>query len=182
LETLIEPKALVENPNFQNQRRENLTQLKDEIIDEPLIGLIKDFNKLPYCFTLQCCYGHFVYAGNTDPRNIERLPITNAISNVEYRIAYIAFCVENNKSGRKLLEAVKGITNVDPTNIQFGCAEWFWERNVNSFVLQVEPDRFKFEDKAILDYTEALKIEMIRDEFIIHLKNIIKPQVIDESN
>ena len=174
METFIEAKALVENPNFQNQRRENLSKLNDENIDKPITELINNFNNLSYCFTLQCCYGHFVHAGNTDPRNLERLPTTKTISGIEYRIAYITFCVENNKSGRKLLETLKRITNVDPANIQFGCAEWFWERNVNSFVLQVEPDRFKFEDKAILNYSEALKMEKIRDEFFIELKKVIQ--------
>ena len=174
METFIRPKDLVENPNFQSQRKKSLSKLKDEIIDEPIIGLIKDFNKLPYCFTLQCCYGHFVYEGQPNPKNMERLPITNIISSVEYRLAYIAFCVENNESGKKLLEALKGIANIDSNNIQFGCAEWFWERQVNSYVLQVEPDRFKLEDKAILDYSEALEIEKIRDEFYIQLRTLIQ--------
>ena len=177
METFIEAKELIENPNFQNQRRENLSKLKDEIIDIPITELINNFNNLPYCFTLQCCYGHFVYEGQPNPKNIERLPTTNTISGIEYRIAYIAFCVENNKSGRKLLEALKKNTNVDPANIQFGCAEWFWERNVNSFVLQVEPDRFKLEDKAILDYSEALQIEKIRDEFFIEMKKVIQKSI-----
>ena len=172
METLIEPKALVDNLNFHNQRMESLSKLKDEIIDEPIIRLIRDFNKLPYCFTLQCCYGHFVCEGQTNPKNVERLPITNTISSVEYRIAYIAFCVENNEAGKRLLQSLKRITNINPDNIQFGCAEWFWERQVNSYALQVEPDRFKFEDKAILGYSEALKIEKTRDDFFVQLRKL----------
>jgi hypothetical protein len=182
LETLIEHKALVENPNFKSQRKENLSKLKDEIIDESIIGLINDINKLSFCFTLQSCYGHFVYEGQANPKNLERLPLTNTISSIEYRIAYIAFCVENSDLGRRLLDSLKEITSIDPNNIQFGCAEWFWQRNVNSFVLQVEPDRFKFEDKAVLDYREALKIEKIRDEFFAQLKKIIQPLVTGKSN
>ena len=182
METLIEHKALVENPNFKSQRKENLSKLKDEIIDESIIGLINDINKLSFCFTLQSCHGHFVYEGQANPKNLERLPLTNTISSIEYRIAYIAFCVENSDLGRRLLDSLKEITSIDPNNIQFGCAEWFWERNVNSFVLQVEPDRFKFEDKAVLDYREALKIEKIRDEFFAQLKKIIQPLVTGKSN
>lgn len=182
METFIKPKALVENPNFQSQREESLSSLQDGIIDEPIIELIKDFNRLSYCFTLQSCYGHFVYKGQTDPKNLERLPLTNTSLSIEYRIAYIAFCVENTELGKKLLETLKGTANIDPTNIQFGCAEWFWERQVNSYVLQVEPDRFKLEDKAILDYSEALNIEKIRDEFFAQLKKIIQPLVTGKSN
>ena len=66
--------------------------------------------------------------------------------------------------------------DVDPDNIQFCCAEWFWERQVNSYALQVEPDRFKCEDKAILDYIEALKIERIRNESFTQLYKLIQKQ------
>jgi hypothetical protein len=174
LETFIKAKELVKNPNFRDQRKESLSNLKNKIIDEPIIGLINDINKMPYCFTLQSCYGHFVYAGQTNPLNLDRLPTTNTVSSVEYRIAYIAFCIENCDLGRKYLEALKRIASINPDNIQFGSAEWFWERQVNTYTLQVEPDRFKFEDKAILDYSEALKIEKVRDEFFVQLKKFIQ--------
>jgi hypothetical protein len=73
-----------------------------------------------------------------------------------------------------LFDALKGIADIDPENIQFCSAEWFWKRQVNSYALQIEPDRFKFEDKAILDYKEALKIEKIRNEFFIQLKELLQ--------
>lgn len=180
METFIKPKALIENRHFQKQRRKSLKKLKDKIIDEPIIGLINDFNKRPFCFTLQSCYGHFLYEGQTNPKNVERLPTINAISSIEYRIAYIAFCIEINEAGKKLLDSLKRMENIAPNNIQFGCAEWFWERQVNSYVLQVEPDRFKFEDKAVLNYREALKIEKVRDEFFIQLKELIRSLLIDK--
>jgi len=102
------------------------------------------------------------------------LPITNSIAKVEYRIAYVGFCIENSDSGRKLFEALKGITDVNPENIQFCCAKWFWKRQVNSYALQVEPDRFKDKDKAILDYREALLIEKIRNEFFVRLQELLQ--------
>jgi hypothetical protein len=173
LETFTEPKALVENPHYRNQRQKCLASLSDDMIDEPIIELINAFNKLPYCFTLQSCYGHFVYPGQNDPQNLESLPLTDTIARVEYRIAYIAFCIENSDLGRMLFEALKGIADIDPDNIQFCCAEWFWERQVNSYALQVEPDRFKLEDTAILDYEEALKTEKIRNEFFVYLKELL---------
>ena len=69
---------------------------------------------------------------------------------------------------------MKKITLIDPENIQFCCADWFWKKQVNSYVLQVEPDRFKHEDRAILDFKEALKIEKVRNKFFIHLENLLQ--------
>ena len=174
METFTEPKELVENPHFRDQRQKFLAGLSDSIIDEPIIELVNAFNKLPYCFTLQSCYGHFVYSGQNDPQNLEPLPLTDTIDEVEYRIAYIAFCIEYSDLGRMLFDALKAITDVDPDNIQFCCAEWFWERQVNSYALQVEPDRFRFKDKAILDYQEALRIQKIRNEFFAQLKGLFQ--------
>jgi len=176
LETFTDPKKLTENPNYKKQREKTLANLTDGMIDPPIIEIIKGFNKLPYCFTMQSCYGHFLYNGQRDPHNLVPLPITKNISRVEYRIAYIAFCIENSDSGRSLLKALKEITVIDPENIQFCCAEWFWKRQVNSYALQVEPDRFKCEDKAMLDYQEALNIEKIRNEFFIRLKELLRKQ------
>lgn len=174
METFTKPKALVENLHYQDQRRKCLAGLNDGMIDEPIIELINSFNKLPYCFTLQSCYGHFIYNGQDDPQNLEPLPLTDTITRVEYRIAYIAFCIENSDLGKMLFEALKGTADIDPDNIQFCCAEWFWKRQVNSYALQVEPDRFKLQDKAILDYKEALRIEKIRNEFFVRLKELLQ--------
>ncbi len=176
METFTEPKKLVENPNFQEQKQKSLAELTDDMIDAPIIEIINAFNKLPYCFTLQCCYGHFLYNGQKDPNNLDPLPVTNTIARVEYRIAYIAFCIDNCFLGRRLLEALKEITSINPENIQFCCAEWVWQRQVNSYALQIEPDRFKHEDKAILDYKEALNIEKIRNEFFVKLKELLQKQ------
>ena len=172
METFAEPKELVKNLRYQEQRHESLAGLTDKMIDTPLIKLIKDINNLPYCFTLQCCYGHFIYNSQNDTHNLEPLPLTDKIDRVEYRIAYIAFCIENSASGRSLIAAFNRITDIDPENTQFCSAGWFWERQVNSYALQVEPDRFKHKDKVILDYREALHIEKIRNEFFVQLKEL----------
>jgi len=173
LETFTDPKELVENTNYLSQRKKQLGGLSDSMIDAPIVEIIHSFNQLPFCFTLQSCYGHFLYGNQRDLHNIELLPDTKNIDRVEYRIAYIAFCAEHSNSGRLFIETLKKITVIDPENIQFCCAEWFWERQVNSYALQIEPDRFKFEDKAILDYKEALKIEKIRKEFFVQLKELL---------
>ena len=70
---------------------------------------------------------------------------------MEYKIAYIAFCIENSLLGRKLFESLKEITAIDPEYVQFCCAEWFWKRQINSYALQVEPDRLKRKDTAIIN-------------------------------
>ena len=125
LETYTELKELTENPHYQVQRQESQRNLTDDMIDAPIVQISNGFNKLSYCFTLQSCYGHFVYNGQKDPDNLEPLPIKDSIAKVEYRIAYIAFCIENCASGRDLLEDLKEITAIDPENVQLCCAEWF---------------------------------------------------------
>ncbi|MDM8549659.1 hypothetical protein QUF72_06270 [Desulfobacterales bacterium HSG2] len=177
METFTELKELVENPHYHEQRQKSLAGLTDSMIDVPIIEVISGFNKLPCCFTMQSCYGHFLYNGQKDPYNLDPLPVTNTIASVEYRIAYIAFCIDNSDSGRRLSEALKEITAFEPENIQFCCAEWFWKRQVNSYALQVEPDRFKHEDKAILDYKEALNMEKIRNGFFVQLKKLLRQQI-----
>ena len=172
METFTEAKELMENPHYQAQREKTLATLTDSMIDSPIINLINSFNSLPHCFTLQSCYGHFVYSGQKDPNNLEPLPVTDNIADVEYRIAYIAFCIENSASGRGLLEVLKGIPSLDPENIQFCCAGWFWERHLNSYALQVEPERFKHKDSAILDHKEALTVEKMRNEFFVRLNDL----------
>jgi len=173
LETFTERKELVKNPHYQKQRRESLAGLSDDMIDEPIVDIINGFNKLPYCFTMQSCYGHFVYDDQKDPYNLEPLPATDSVDRVEYRIAYLCLCIQNSALGRRLLESLSEISAIDPQNIQLCCAAWFWERQVNSYALQVEPDRFKHKDTAMLDYGEALHIEKTRNEFFVQLRKLL---------
>ena len=174
METFTELKEFSENPHYQVQKHKILSDLTDDIIDMPIIDLINGYNKLPYCFTLQSCYGHFVYNGQEDLYNLQPLPVTGAIDKIEYRIAYIAFCIENSTAGRGFFETLKEVTSIDPENIQFCCAEWFWNRQINSYALQVEPDRFKRQDTAIIDFKEALHIEKIRNTFFIRLYELLE--------
>lgn len=174
METFSELKDLVYNPHYHVQKRKILADLDDDIIDTTIVNLIKGFNKLPYCFTLQSCYGHFVFNGQNDIHNLELLPEKEIIAQVQYRIAYIAFCIENSASGRGLFEALKKITFIDPENVQFCCAEWFWKKQINSYALQVEPDRFKHKDMATINFKEAFHIEKIRNTFFIQLYELIE--------
>ncbi|MGD9079787.1 MAG: hypothetical protein PVG96_10615 [Desulfobacterales bacterium] len=176
METFTEIREFVANPHYQDQKQKCLASLSDGMIDEPIIEVIKEFNKLEYCFTLQSCYGHFVYRGQNNSHNLEPLPDNDTIDSVEYRIAYICLCIQNSDSGKGLLEALNAITAFDPENIQLCCAEWFWKKQVNSYALQVQPKRFKHKDTAMLDYREALIIEKIRNEFFFQLRELLKKQ------
>lgn len=177
METFIGPKELVENRHFKEQRQKTLSGLKYSMIDMPIIKIVNGFNKLPYCFTLQSCFGHFVYDTEKDSHNLNPLPITETITTVEYRIAYLALCIENSESGKRLVKALDEITSINSENIQFCSAVWFWERQVNSYALQLEPERFMHKNTAIPDYREALHIEEIRNKFFVQLQEFILKQI-----
>ena len=164
---------MVENPHYPEQKKKCLDRLSGEMIDPPILDIIQGFNQLPFCFTLQACYGHFIHDGQKDPHNLDSLPVLSSKTRVEYRIAYIAFCIESSVSGNLFLTRLEELTRIDPQNIQLCCAEWFWQRQVNSFALQVEPDRFKKKDSTILDYPEALVIEKIRAVFFDRLRELL---------
>jgi len=172
METFTAPKELVKNPLFHSQKQTSLASLNDNMIDDPIVDIINYFNCLSYCYTLQCCYGHFLYGLQQDSDNLEPLPAIETTTRVEYRIAYLAFCIEKNDTGRQFMEILKRITVLDPDNIQFCSAEWFWNKRVNSYALQVEPDRFKYQDTAILDYAEARHVEAVRNVFYDHIRGL----------
>jgi len=67
--------------------------------------------------------------------------------------------------GKQLLQDLKKITKIDPEYTQFGSADWFWRRQVNSYALQVEPERYKTEDQCRLSVQEALYVEKVRNQF-----------------
>jgi hypothetical protein len=174
LETFSELKSLIHNPRYHEQRRAFVDKLDMSTIDAPIVELIGSLSKLRYCFTLQSCYGHFLHERQRDPNNIELLPITETITVVDYRIAYIALCLQESESGRKLFDDLSKIPAIDPEYIQFGCAEWFWKRQVNSYALQVEPHRHMTKDKISVAYQEALHIEKIRGQFFRALKGVVQ--------
>lgn len=176
METFTKPKALIDNPQFMVQRRNTLAGLTDGMIDQPIIELINELNRLPYCFTLQCCHGHFVREGGSDLHNLEPLPERVDSCMVHYRMAYMCLCIENSESGIGLLKALSKIPDPDPEHIQFCSAEWFWKKQVNSYALQVQPDRFKRDDTAMLEYEEALRVERVRNDFFNRLFGLIRNQ------
>ncbi|MBL7199587.1 MAG: hypothetical protein ISS56_05520 [Anaerolineae bacterium] len=165
METFTGIRAFVDHPDYRTHRQAALNSLDMETIDAPIVPIIEGMATLPYCFTLQSCYGHFLYGDQREPRNVERLPALIHVSDIEYRLAYIALCVENSRSGVTFLRDLGGIPRIDPEYVQFGCAEWFWERQVNSYVLQVEPARSATKDRINVGYGEALHLQKVRDAF-----------------
>ena len=165
------------NPFFQDQRERALNSLDINNIDIPIQDLIDVFTRLQYCFTLQCCYGHFVHEYQKNEKNVEPLSRLHNVENVRYRIAYIALCIQDSQQGRKLFNELEKLTSIDPDYVQFGCADWFWERQVNSYALQVEPDRYKTKDEAVIGFQEALHVEKVRNEFIEQFQNIVSHRI-----
>ena len=174
MKTFTELKDFVANPHYQQRRRENLVKLDINTIDTPIIDIINGLSRLPYCFTLQSCYGHFLYKNQENPTNTEPLPLTADITRVKYRIAYIALCIENSAPGRALFQDLGTIPQIDREYIQFGCADWFWQGQVNTYALQVEPERHKNKDWVYVDYQEALHIESTRNKFFTAIRDLLR--------
>ncbi|UCD25593.1 MAG: hypothetical protein JSW51_06680 [Gemmatimonadota bacterium] len=174
METFADLKPMVSNPGFAEQRRRALAQLDLAKIDAPIVDIITAFAELPYCFTMQCCYGHFVLGALTDRSNLKPLPPSDETTEVEYRIAYLALCIAEGADGESLLRDLQDVTTIDPERIQFGCAEWFWQRQPNSYALQVEPARHQYKDSVVLGYQEALQIQSVRDRFFAKLRELLR--------
>ena len=126
------------------------------------------------CFTLQCCYGHFLHGNHLDRQNVECLAASTNNAQVDYRIAYIALCVDTCDGGVERMNELRRIPRVDPAYVQFGCARWFWRRQVNSYALQVEPDRYKTRDSIMIDYQEALRLQRVRDVCFAELAGLVE--------
>jgi hypothetical protein len=174
METFTELIDFVSNPHYGEQRRTALGELDLSAIDAPIVDTIAGLSMVPYCFTLQSCYGHFLYPGQRDPHNIAPLPTLPDQVWVEYRIAYLALCIQEGEEGRDLLRELRKIPDIDPGEVQFGCATWFWERQVNSYVLQVEPELYKSQDRARIRYRQALHLQETRARFWDLLRELVE--------
>lgn len=179
METFTPPRPMISSPGFARDREQALDDLVSVIrngeIDPPLLPLIRGFSRVPSCYTLQSCYGHFVHAGQPDIHNIRRLqPGGPSIGRVTYRIAYIAFCIENSRRGHLLWEDLKRVAGDDPEYIQFGSADWFWEQMPNTYAIQVSPSRYQTEDSCLLTMDEALLVQDVRDRLFTELMRLVK--------
>ena len=173
METFTEPRDFVRNPFFAEHREKALLALNLSTIDPPVVDIVEDFSRLDYCFTLQICVGHFLYPGQNNLHNLDPLPLSAEIQEVKYRIAYLALCIAENDQAKSLHEELSEIPAIDPDYIQFGSADWFWERQVNSYALQVEPRRMRFKDNCKISYQEGLHIEQVRDAFFAAIRKLL---------
>ena len=98
METFTEPRQLVANACYAEERQAALDALDLTAIDEPIVDVVEAFAALPYCYSLQCCYGHFLTAAGQDDHSLAPIPDGHGGS-VRYRIAYVAFCVEYSDTG-----------------------------------------------------------------------------------
>jgi hypothetical protein len=179
LETFTKAREFVENSGYANARKEALAALDLISIDEPIVDIVVGFAALPHCFTLQCCYGHFLWTPLQGPHNLEPIPASYSGS-VRYRIAYIALCLENSRQGRTLRHSLARLPAADPDYVQFGSADWFWERWVNSYALQVAPAASVSKDEAILESSEAHRILRARNLFFRELKVLLDAEMSEQ--
>jgi hypothetical protein len=171
METFAPPKEFVPNPGFTRARAQMTAAVPLDDIDAPLRDIVSAFNALPHCYTLQCCWGHFLHGAERDSHNLLPLP-TIGTGPVEYRIAYLALCLEESEAGRRLRSLLEQVPEIDPEYIQFGSPDWFWDRWINSYALQVEPERLKDRDVALIEHDEALRVQEVRGRFFKRLWGI----------
>lgn len=177
VETFVEARPLVQDVAFEEHRRRALAELEvalsSNAIDMAITDMIRRFSRIPYCFTIQSCHGHFVSKENGD----EVDPFSGAecgnLYAIHYRIAYLALCVQNSAEGESLLDDLKSIAEIDPDYIQYGSANWFWNRCPNTYVLQVEPSRSACQDAVDVSMEEARHLAETRDKFFRGLDAIL---------
>ena len=172
METFAKAREFVEHRGFGHARRRAIAALDLASIDDPIKDIVAGFAALPHCFTLQCCYGHFICFPEQDPYNFEPIPLGFS-GLVTYRIAYIAFCLENSRRGQALRQSLARLPERDPGYIQFGSADWFWERWPNSYALQVEPKDHMLKDEIVLASKEAQHTQVVRDLFFEELRGLL---------
>lgn len=173
METFIGHKEFEPNPRYAQDRQNTLAALNLGTIDEPIVDIVTALAKLSYCFPLQSCYGHFICTPEQDIHTLDLISAGHT-GTVRYRIAYIALCIENSIQGRQLRERLSEIPIINPEFIQFGCAEWFWEQFLNTYVLQVAPESHREDDQIWLDGREASKVQIARSMFFKALRALVE--------
>lgn len=73
MQTFIPERPMIQVPDFQARKTAALKHLADAEIDEPVKDTVRLLNSLPWCFTLQCCAGHFAPPGEPNQHTLERV-------------------------------------------------------------------------------------------------------------
>ena len=173
METFAKGREFVDNPRYEVERNRVIKNLSLESIDVPIRTIVASFAELPYCFTLQSCFGHFVHPDQPVPDSLDPLPEQD-VGDVTYRIAYFALCLQDSAQGRLLLSNLSEFPSIDPGYVQFGSPDWFWKHHLNSFAIQVEPARFANKDQAMIGHREALRVQKVRDQFFARLSKLAR--------
>lgn len=163
---------MVANPEFAAQRVAALAGLDLATLDTPIKELIAGLSQAPHCFTMQSCWGHFVLTDHVDDQDFDPPQHLDSAVHVDYRIAYVALCIDNNPTGAALLDDLQGLVSLDPAYVQFGSAEWFWQQQVNTYQVQVEPERHQYKDRVQVAMDEARHLARVRDRLYKELAAI----------
>lgn len=174
METFIPAREFAPSPGFAAQRDQALAKLDLEAIDRPIRRLVNAWAGLPHCFTLQSCWGHFTGPGRQDPLNTLPLAPEREAAVLTWRIAYLAVCVQPGAPGAELRRGLEALAEKDPAHVQFGCALWFWERHPNSYVVQLTPARFRYQDTALVNLDQARALERSRPGFFAALARLAR--------
>jgi hypothetical protein len=172
----------VDNPEYGKNRSVALVILQNLVatgkIDPPIVELIELFSRVPHCYTIQSCYGHFVHDREPEEHTTARLgPYRGLVHTVQYRIAYIAFVLEKSRNGFALCRDLRMLASRNSGYIQFGSAGWFWEQSVNTHQIQVAPEREKCRDSLRVTYDQAFRLEKVRDMVISELTTIARKNI-----
>jgi len=179
METFTPAKPFAPHPGYAADREKAHRELEKEMlrgsIDTPLLPLIREWIPITHCFTVQCCCGHFVHDLEPDTENlVPPSRYREKINTVRYRLAYVAVCIQNNTPGRQMYSDLEELAADDPDYLQFGCADWFRERLVNTYCIQLEPERLKNKDSGVITMDEALHLEVLREHFFQRLAGIVR--------
>ena len=179
METFTLPPPFAAHPGYRNDRERSIAELAAEIgrnaLDPPLLPLVRECIHIPHCFTVQCCYGHFVHALAPDPENLVPISAFSGDTGpIRYRVAYLALCLRDNPAGHRMYAYLQEMAGRNPAFVQFGSADWFLERMPNTYCLQLEPELMKTKDSGTVSWDEALMIEKRREPFFLQLMTIMQ--------
>ena len=167
METFGPPMEMVENKAFERKRQKAIEKLRLSEIDSDIRDIVSGFSRLPHCYTIQSCRGHIIEPGPEGGPVVKKEPGPDPPKSALYQIAYLAFVIEDSKPGRELQRFLAGLEGLDKDLIQWGSATWFWldQDQVNSYVIQVEPYRYREMDRFTMNRPEALKWLEVRELF-----------------